>query len=333
MATVGACTGFAAASGSGFATAAAIGSVTLPEMKRYGYSDSLATGAVASGGTIGILIPPSIPFIIYGMLTDESVGKLFAAGIFPGLLEAASYFAVIYIIAKVMPKAAPRGPSFAWRERLLSLRNFGPVLALFGLVMGSIYLGVATPTEAAALGCLGSFIFVIVNRQFSLKVLYSSVRRTAVICVMLMTIFMGTMVFSSFLATSGVTNLIANWLVSLPLPPIGIVVVIMLMYIPLGCVMESMAMMVLTVPIFMPVLHSLGFSLIWFGVLAVRAIEIGEITPPLGINVFVIKGVAKDVPMGTIFKGILSFLAADLICLPLLIFFPQISLFLPGFIK
>ncbi len=330
MATIATATGFAAASGSGMATAAAIGSVALPEMKRLGYSDSLATGAVAAGGTIGIMIPPSVPLVIYGMMTDESVGSLFAAGILPGLMEALSYFIVTYIVAKIYPKAAPSGPFFSMRERLIALRSIAGILVLFLIVMGSIYLGIATPTEAAAIGATGSFIFVLIKGKFSLKLLYATVIRTATIACMLMTIFMGTMVFSAFLATTGVPYLISDWLVNLPFPPIWIVAIILLMYLPLGCIMESMAMILLTVPIFIPVLETFDFSLVWFGIVAIRAMEISEITPPIGVNVFVLKGVAKDVPMEVIFKGILIFLVADLVCLPLLLFFPQISLFLPN---
>lgn len=333
MASIASCAGFAACTGSSFATAATIGSVALPEMKRFGYSPSLSTGCVAAGGTLGILIPPSIPLIIYGMITTAPVGKLFLAGILPGLLQVTFYIIAISVLTKIDPSAGPKAPSFPLKEMVLSLKGVWGILVLFALIVGSIYLGIATPTEAAAVGCAGSFIFVLGKRQLSKDHLLSSLFDSGMTCCMIATIFIGAMVFSTFLATAELPQLFANWLGNLNLPGWAILGIILAAYIPLGCIMESFSMILLTLPVILPVLEVLHINLIWFGILTIKMIEIGQITPPIGLNVFVIKGVAKDVPMDAIFKGVLIFLGADIVLVALLFIFPQISLLIPGLMR
>ena len=333
IASIASCAGFAACTGSSFATAATIGSVALPEMKRFGYSPSLSTGSVAAGGTLGILIPPSIPLIIYGLITTASVAKLFMAGILPGLLQVAFYILAINILTRIDPSAGPKAPSFPFKEMLASLRKVWGMVVLFILIIGSIYLGIATPTEAAAVGCTGSFLFVLGKGQFTKERFLSSIFDTGVTCCMIATIFIGAMVFSTFLATAGLPQLLVNWLGNLNLPHWAILAIILAAYIPLGCIMESFSMILLTLPMLLPVLDALNINLIWFGILTIKMIEIGQITPPIGLNVFVIKGVAKDVPMEVIFKGILIFLVADVFLVTLLFFFPYISLKIPSLMR
>ena len=333
MASIASCAGFAACTGSSFATAATIGSVALPEMKRFGYSSSLSTGSVAAGGTLGILIPPSIPLIIYGLITTAPVGKLFLAGILPGLFQVAFYIIAISVLTKIDLSAGPKAPSFPLKEMLLSLKGVWGILVLFILIIGSIYLGIATPTEAAAVGSAGSFVFVLGKRQLTIDRLLSSLFDTSLTSCMLATIFMGAMVFSTFLATAGLPQLVANWLTNLNLPGLAILAIILAAYIPLGCIMESFSMILLTLPVILPILNALNINLIWFGILTIKMIEIGQITPPIGLNVFVIKGVAKDVPMEAIFRGILIFLMADIMLVALLFFFPQISLKIPSLMQ
>lgn len=333
MATVGACGGFAALSGSSLATAAAMGNVSLPEMRRLGYSRSLATGTVAAGGTIGILIPPSIPLIIYGLLTAESISKLFMAGILPGILEAFIYFFVIYITCTLNPKAGPPAQSFPMGEKWRSLLMVWPMLVIFLMIMGGIYLGIATPTEAASVGALGSFLYILMKRRLTRENLVSTIRETGVTATMMITILIGAMCFSIFLSITGIPMLAADWITSLKVNRYVVLGIVLFIYIPLGCVMDSLAMIVLTIPLFFPTLEALGFSPILLGILAAKSIEIGQITPPVGINVFIIKGIARDVPIGEIFKGVIPFFASDLLNLAILVTFPQISLLIPTLMR
>ncbi|MCJ7594297.1 MAG: TRAP transporter large permease, partial [Desulfobacterales bacterium] len=333
MATVVACGGFAALSGSSLATAAAMGNVSLPEMQRLGYSRSLSTGTVAAGGTIGILIPPSIPLIIYGLLANESISKLFMAGILPGILEALIYMLVIFIICTLDPGAGPSAPSFSMREKWHSLLKVWPMLMIFLMIMGGIYLGIATPTEAASIGALGSFLFILFRGRLTWKNLTSTLMDTGVTATMMITILVGAMIFSIFLSMTGIPRLAAEWITSLNVNRYVVLGIVMFIYIPLGCIMDSLAMIVLTVPLFFPTLAALGFNPLLLGILAVKAIEIGQITPPVGINVFIIKGIAKDVPIGTIFKGVIPFFISDIVNLVILVAFPRISLLIPGLMK
>ncbi|MFC1860940.1 TRAP transporter large permease subunit [Chloroflexota bacterium] len=333
MATVVACGCFAAVSGSSLATAATLGTVALPEMKRYKYDDKLATGAIAAGGTIGILIPPSIVLVIYAILTDESVGKLFMAGFIPGILEAVFYMVTIYILCKRNPLLGPVGEKISLKEKVYSLKDTWGVLILFGLVMGGIYTGIFSPTEAAGIGAMGAFLFAIVKRKLTWKNFTSSIMETGKTTAMALLILISAMIFGYFLAVTRLPFTLADFASSIPVNRYFILIAILCVYFFLGCIMASLAMILLTVPIFFPVIVALGFDPIWFGILIVRVCEVGVITPPVGMNVYIIYGVAKDVPLYTIFRGIIPFLIADFCHIAMLIAVPQVSLFLPGLIE
>jgi len=333
MATVGACAGFAAVSGSSLATAATMGTVALPEMKRYGYDDRLATGAVAAGGTIGILIPPSVALIIYGVITEQSIGKLFLAGFIPGILEAVFYLFTIDILCRLNPDMGPRGPRISFREKIASFKNTWIVAALFLLVIGGIYMGVFSPTEAAGVGAFGAFLFALARKRLNWEAFKTSLITTGKTSAMIFIILLGAIILGYFLSVSRIPFQLADSIGGLPVNRYFILIFILLLYVILGCVMDALAIMLLVTPIFFPLATSLGFDPIWFGILIVRVSEIGMITPPVGINVFVIKGVAKDVPMSTIFRGIVPFLIADICHVALLIVFPQLSLLLPNLMK
>jgi len=333
MATVGACAGFAAISGSSLATAATMGTVALPEMKRYKYDDRLATGAVAAGGTIGILIPPSVILILYGIITEQSIGKLFLAGFIPGVLEAVFYMVTIYVLCKLNPFMGPPGPRISFFGKITSLKNTWIVLVLFVLVIGGIYLGVFSPTEAAGVGAFGAFIFGLARRRLGWQAFKSSLAETGKTTAMIFIIILGAMILGYFLAVSRIPFVLADSVGALAVNRYVILVLILLVYLFLGCVMDSMAIMLLITPIFFPLAMSLGFNPIWFGILITRVTEIGLITPPVGLNVYIIRGVARDVPMQTIFRGIVPFLIADVCHVALLIALPQLSLFLPGFME
>ena len=333
MATVGACAGFAAISGSSLATAATMGMVALPEMKRYKYDDRLATGAVAAGGTIGILIPPSIILILYGIITEQSIGRLFLAGFIPGVLEAVFYMVTIYLLCKSNPLMGPPGPRTSFLGKITSLKTSWIVLALFVLVIGGIYLGVFSPTEAAGVGAFGAFVFGLARKRLGWQAFKNSLVDTGKTTAMVFIIILGAMVLGYFLAVSRIPFELADSVSALVVNRYVILVLILLVYLVLGCVMDSMAIMLLITPIFFPLAMSLGFNPIWFGILITRVTEIGLITPPVGLNVYIIRGVAKDVPMQTIFQGIIPFLIADICEVALLISVPQLSLFLPGLMK
>lgn len=333
MATVGACASFAAVSGSSLATAATMGTVALPEMKRHKYDDRLATGAVAAGGTIGILIPPSIVLILYAVITEQSIGKLFLAGIIPGVLEAVFYLLTIFILCKFNPLMGPSGPRTTFRQKIISLRGSWVVLVLFLVIMGGLYMGWFSPIEAAGIGAFGAFIFAVFRRKLSWQFFKESLFDTGKTTAMIFIILMGAMIFGYFLAVSRLPNEMAATISALPVNRYFILAIILVFYLFLGAVMDSLAMMLLTVPIFFPLVLELGFNPIWFGILIVRVCEIGLITPPVGLNVYIIRGVAKDVPMHTIFRGIAPFLIADVLHVALLIALPQLSLFLPSLMK
>lgn len=333
MATVGACAGFAAVSGSSLATAATMGTVALPEMKKYRYDDRLATGSVAAGGTMGILIPPSVILILYGIITEQSIGKLFLAGFIPGILEAVFYLFTIYILTLRNPHLGPRGPRTALSEKLVSLKDVWIVLVLFLIVIGGIYLGVFSPTEAGGIGAFGALIFALGRGRLNAGNFYESLIETGKTSAMIFIIIIGATLLGAFLAVTRLPYNLADTVAALPVNRYVILFLILLVYILLGMIMDSMAMILLTVPIFFPVVMALRFDPIWFGIIIARVTEIGLITPPVGINVFIIKGVAKDVPMGTIFKGILPFFVADICHVILLVTVPQLSLFLPGLLR
>ena len=331
LATIVACAGFAAMCGSTNAEAAAMGRVTLPEMKRYNYDASLATGCVASAGSLGILIPPSTILIVYGILTQESIGKLFAAGILPGLLLTSLFALTIYIICRRNPTLAPPGARATWKERLASMTGIGEMLILFALVMGGIFVGFFTPTEGGAAGAAGSALLALVRRQLTWRAFLDSLADTTRITAMVFLIVTGATIFGRFMAVTRIPSELGAWVGGLPFPPSVIMGFIIFGYLIGGCFMDSLALVTLTIPVLFPVITALGFDSIWFGVIIVLVAEMGVITPPVGINVYVIKGVAPDVPLETIFKGIFPFLCALVACVAFLIAFPQIALFLPSF--
>lgn len=333
MATVGACAGFSAISGSTNATAATMATVTLPEMKRYHYDMGLATGTVAAAGSLGILIPPSVVFIVYGILTEQSIGKLFAAGILPGILLSFLFLLVIHLRVSKNPSLAPPGPKTSWEERIKSFGGVAETLVIFALVMGGLFFGIFTPTEAAAAGAFVTLLLSVIRRQLTWDGFIQSLADTTRISCMVMIIVTGAVIFGHFMAITRVPFDLAAWVAGLPLPRFAVMLVIILLYLCGGCFMDALAMVMLTVPIFFPVAQALGFDPIWFGVVIVLITEMGVITPPVGVNVYVVYGVAKDVPLETIFRGVLPMLLALVVCNLMLLVFPQIALFLPGLMK
>jgi len=330
LASVGACAGFAAVSGSSVATAATMGTVALPEMERYNYDPALATGSVAAGGTIGILIPPSVGLIVYGIIAEQSIGRLFLAGFIPGVLEAVFYIITIFIICKLNPLLGPPGPRSSWVERMVALKDTWIILLLFFLVLGGIYFGVFTPTEAAGVGAFGAFVFGFIRGKLGLTAFKDSLFETLRNTAMILIIVLGALILGYFLALSRLPFILADTIVGLEMNRYIILIFILVFLLFLGTVIDAPAMILLITPIFYPVATKLGFDPIWFGIIIVRMCEMALITPPVGLNVFVIKGVAKDVPMYTIFRGIIPFLMADVCHVALLIAVPQLSLFLPS---
>ena len=330
MATVGACTAFGAICGSSPATAATMGTVALPEMKRYNYSMELAAGAVASGGSLGMLIPPSVVFIVYGIMTEQSIGKLFMAGILPGLLIAGLFCLAITLSCRRNPGLGPPGPPTSWRNRFQSLKGTGETLLIFGLVMGGLFVGFFTPTEAGAIGALCSIGIALMGGNLTFEKLKISLFETTRTACMVMIIVTGAVIFGHFLAVTRIPYDLAGWVAGLPLPRFFIMMVIIGVYLIGGCFIDALALILLTVPIFYPVILALNYDPIWFGVIIVLVTQMGVISPPVGINVYVVKGVAPEIPLATIFKGVIPFLIALVVGTILLIAIPQISLFLPG---
>ena len=331
IATIGACAGFAAVSGSSVATAATMGTVALPEMKRFNYHPRLATGTVAAGGTLGFLIPPSIGFIVYGMLTEQSIGKLLVAGMIPGLILAVAYMAIVVVWVKLNPSVAPVSPeAVSWREKFSSLLGVWEPLAIFLLVMGGIYGGLFTPTEAGAMGATVLFLVAIIKRKLNRQNLVGALLEAVRISVMVLFLVAGANVFSYFLALSTIPMKVASWAAVLEVSPYLIHTIIVIIYLFLGCFLDAISMMVLTMPVIYPVILALGFNPIWFGVIAVLMMEAGLITPPMGLNIFTVAGVAKDVPIETIFRGVAPFLLSIFAIVFLITIFPQLALFLPN---
>lgn len=329
-AAVAGCAGFAAVSGSSIATATAMGKVALPEMKRFGYRPSLATGAIAAGGTLGILIPPSAAFVVYALLTDESIGRLFMAGVFPGLLLTALFIATIVLLTWLRPDWGPRGPQTPLATKLRALAWASPLIGVILVSVGGIYLGVFTPVEASGIGAFLMSAIALLGRLMKprdfVPVLVDSARTTA----MLFFIVIGASVFGPFLSLSRIPATLGEMLAALELGGHGTLIAILILFIALGMFLESFSMLVIGIPMVFPIVKQLGLDPIWFGVLVVVTVEMGLITPPVGLNVFVVKGIAEDVPMAEIFAGILPFFTAMLVGLAILIAFPSISLFLPN---
>lgn len=333
MATTVACAGFAAICGSTNATAATMGTVAIPEMKRYHYDPKLATGCVAAGGSLGILIPPSVIFIVYGVMTQQSIGKLFVAGILPGILLTGLFIATIYILCRRNPNLAPPAPKVSLKEKLASLSELTETIILFVLVMGGLFTGFFTPTEAGAVGAGGALIIALARRKLTWQGFKASILDTTKLSCMVMVIVTGAVVFGHFLAVTRIPFNLATWVAELPIPPTAVIALIIISYLIGGCFIDSLALILLTVPIFFPVITTLDYDPIWFGVIIVLVTQIGVISPPLGTNVYIISGVAKDVPLGTIFRGVIPFLIAMIVCTAIIVAFPQVALFLPGLMR
>ena len=330
IATIGACAAFAAVCGSSLATGGAMTSIAYPEMKKYNYDSRLATGCIAAGGTLGILIPPSVVFIMYAIFAEESIGRLYMAGFIPGILLAVLFMIAIYIQCKANPALGPRGPKSGWIERLISLKDTIPVLLLAFIVLGGIWGGIFTPNEAAGVGVIVAFIMGLIARKFTLKNITHSLMETISISAMIYVILIGAMIFNYFIVLTGIPNELSVLVKGLAVPKEGILAAILFIYLILGCLMDSFAMTVLTLPIFLPILASIGYNFVWFGVIFVIMIEMAGITPPVGMNVFVVAGMVREVPMYTIFRGVIPFFLAMIVCIVLLIAFPQIAMILPN---
>lgn len=333
VATIGACAGFAAICGSSTATAATMGIVSLPEMKKHKYDPAFATGTVAAGGTLGILIPPSVVLIIYGIQTELSIGKLFIAGILPGLILSALFTLIILIMCIVKPSLGSPAPKSTFNEKLKSLSGTFEMLLLFFLVIGGILFGWFTPTEAAGIGAAGAIVIGIIKRSLSWEGFKKALLGTTRTSSMVLLILAGAMIFSKFLTHSGLPQALAAWVGGLNASPYIILLCIMGIYLIGGCVMDPLSFLIITINIFFPMVLKAGFDPIWFGVIIVILLEAGAITPPVGLNVYVIKGIAHDVDLHTIFKGIFPFLSAMILGLIILIMFPDIVLFLPGLVR
>jgi C4-dicarboxylate transporter, DctM subunit len=330
IATIGACGAFAAICGSSVATAATFARVAYPEMRRFNYPQSFATGVIAAGGTLGIMIPPSTVFAVYGLITEQDVGKLFIAGVLPGILAVCMYMATVTIIGYARPGFLPAGPRASRGEKWIAFKGVWATLALFAFVIGSIYGGVATATEAAGMGAGGAYLIGVLRGRLSfadtMRSLLEATRTTAAV----FTVLIGAILFGYFLTVTQTPQKVTMFLTGLGIGSYGILVVIMVMYLVLGCLMDALAIVILTVPIIFPVIIQLGFDPIWFGVLIVMTVELGLIHPPVGMNIFVIKSVIEDVKISTIFYGVMPFIVTDLLRLAILIAFPAIALFLPN---
>ncbi|MEQ9329731.1 TRAP transporter large permease [Thalassobaculum sp.] len=334
MAAIGGCGLFGAICGSSLATAATMGQVALPELKRYHYSGALATGSLAAGGTLGILIPPSVILVIYAILTEQNIAKMFLAAFIPGILAAFGYLAAIAIYVRLYPEEGPAGPEHPLSEKLRSLIDIWPAMLIFTLVIGGIYTGVFTPTEAAAFGAAGTGLLAVAKERMGWQGLKECLLGAAEASAMIFLILFGAELFNGFLALTRMPDLLAELIGGSGLPPLMVLVAMLVLYLALGCVMDSLSMILLTIPIFFPVIMALDFGLtpegtaIWFGVIALVVVEVGLITPPVGMNVFIINSMARDVPMLESFRGVLPFLISDGVRVVLLIAFPSITLWL-----
>jgi C4-dicarboxylate transporter, DctM subunit len=330
IATIAACGAFAAICGSSVATAATFSRVAYPEMRRHHYPQSFSTGVIAAGGSLGIMIPPSTVLAVYGLITEQDIGKLFIAGVVPGLVAVAMYILTVNIIGLVRPNFLPTGDRASWGERIASLRDIWAVILLFIFVIGGIYGGVFTVTEAAGCGAGGAFLIAVLRRRLSREEFWKSCIETVRTSASVFTILIGALIFGYFMTITQTPQKLTEFLTGLGLGPYGVLALIMVMYLLLGCIMDAMAMIILTVPIVFPVIKQLGFDPIWFGVIIVMTVELGLIHPPVGMNVFVIKSVVRDVKLSTIFYGVMPFVITDILRLIILIAFPILALWLPS---
>lgn len=335
IATQAACAVFGAICGSNTATAATMGAISLPEMKKYNYDTSLSTASVAAGGVLGVLIPPSVIFIVYGMATQQSIGKLFIAGILPGILLMLLFMAVIFLLVRRDPKIAPAGEKSSWKDRLGALKGgLAEVIVVFAISMGGLFAGLFTATEAGAAGALGVLLVSLIGRNLSWEGFKKSLFDTTKTTAMIMLLVACAGIFGKFMAVSRVPFELAAWTGSLDLPGFAVMALILLICLVLGCFIDALALILLTIPIFYPIaVDTLGYDPIWFGVIIVLVVAMGVITPPVGMNVYIIKGVVPEVPLETIFKGIWPFLAAIIICLAIITAVPEIATFLPALVK
>ena len=330
MATVCACAAFGAICGSSLATVATIGRVALPEMRKAGYDDRLSSGCVAAGGTLGVMIPPSILLIIYGLLTEQSIGKLFSAAILPGILATALYAIGIAVSVRLQPSLIGDHVQTTSVEKWTAVKKAWPVAAMFIVVIGGIQLGVFSPTEAAAVGAAGAMLMAGIRGALDRQSMISAMRETIELTGMIFLIIIGAALFNFFIETSGLPQFLVTVVESSGLPPFGVLLLIMAFYLVLGCFMDAMSMIMLTIPFVFPLVSALGIDPIWFGILVVTVAELGLITPPVGMNLFVVQGVASDLKSGTVMRGIVPFILADTVRLALLIGLPAISMYLPS---
>lgn len=328
-ATILACGGFSALSGSSIATAATMAKVAVPEMRRYGYSDGLAAATVAAGGTLGILIPPSVILVLYGISTGTDIGQLFIAGIVPGIVAILLYLAAIWVVARLDPASAPSAPRVPWRERFSYFRTVGPILLLFILIIGGLYIGAFTPTEAGGVGAAGALIFALWRRSLSFGIFVEALIETVTTTASLFLVLIGALVFSNFINLIGLPHALSDLILSMGLSPMMVILLIFAIYLVLGMFMESLSMILLTIPIFFPIVTGLGFDPIWFGIFAVMLTELSLVTPPVGLNLFVIRTVIGNVSIGAIYRGIVPFVVADIVRILLIVLFPALVLFLP----
>jgi tripartite ATP-independent transporter DctM subunit len=327
--SIAACGGFAAINGSSVATAATMTKIALPEMRRAGYEPGLAAGVVAAGGTLGIMIPPSVIFVLYGIMTETDISRLFAAGVVPGLLGMAMYAGTVAVVARLRPAALPRGRVHYWSERWSSLRNIWDTVLLFLFVLGGLYGGWFLVDEAAAMGACGALLLGVLRRRLDAKTIFACLVDALRVSAAIMLIVIGAYLFGYFLTITQTTQKIVGFMVDLPVGPYGVLALILLAYLILGAVMDELAMILLTVPIVFPVIVHLGFDPVWFGVIVVMAVTLGMVCPPVGMNVFVINSIARDISLVRIYRGTLPFIAADLLRLVLLAAFPALALWLP----
>jgi tripartite ATP-independent transporter DctM subunit len=332
LASVGACAGFGAISGSSLATAATVGLVALPEMRARGYAPSLATGALAAGGTLGSMVPPSAALIVFGVIAEQSIGKLFAAALLPAATQILFYMAAITLLCALNPRLAPAYPPAPWRERFAALARIGDLLALIVVVIGGMAIGLFTPSEAAAIGAVSAFLLCAFRRALNWANLKRALEETLRTTGMIYLVIIGAMIFAAFIGVSGLTALASGAVQALHASPIAAIAAMAVALLLLGSFLDGMALMLLTTPIFLPIATDLGMSPIWFGIFLVRAMEIGFVHPPVGMNVYVIHGLAKDIPLTTVFKGIVPFLLADFLHLALLIAVPSLALALPNWL-
>jgi C4-dicarboxylate transporter DctM subunit len=330
IATIAACAGFAAISGSSVATAATFATVAYPEMRRYNYPQSFATGVIAAGGTLGAMLPPSTVLAVYGIITEQDIGKLFIAGVIPGLLAASMDMLTVVVIGRLRPDFLPAAPRHTWKERVTGLRDIWAMLLLFVFVIGGLYGGLFTPTEAGGVGANGALLIGVVRGRLTRSEIRRSLLQAVRTAAAVLTVLIGALLFGYFLTVTQTPQKVTVFLTGLGLGRYGVLALIMLMYLVLGCLMDSLAMIILTIPIIFPVILQLGFDPIWFGVIIVMTVELGLIHPPVGMNVFVIKSVVQEVSFSTIFRGVLPFIVTDLIRLVILIAFPILALWLPS---